>query len=235
MSLVPIDPSSAVAVTSYLEQAKTWLSTAVETSSPEQVAAAKAELATAAEATKQLGLSKEIQFDAIEMVRLAEYTLGRAIRKGQAEGTVATRGQRPSSAASGELRRVADFGTDNTMYGTTGNGGTGVLALADEVPDPADFDAALAEAKAEGNLSRANVARKAQGISGKPRKTPRRPINESLRHAGLDLITAVERIERLLDDDRYGSEAEQVAPILRNHLNQAIESCQGLLERVNNN
>ncbi|MGA4670049.1 hypothetical protein ACPCG0_09675 [Propionibacteriaceae bacterium Y1923] len=44
-----------------------------------------------AEATKQLGLSKEIRDDATEMVRRAEYALGKAIRKGQAEGTVTSR------------------------------------------------------------------------------------------------------------------------------------------------
>jgi hypothetical protein len=76
-----------------LPLARDWLATAVETTGPEQIAAAKAEIATAAEAIKQLGLSKEIRADAAEMVRHAEYALAKSIRKGQAEGTVAARGK----------------------------------------------------------------------------------------------------------------------------------------------
>lgn len=227
-AIVPrVDPSSAVAVTSYLEQAKTWLATAVEQTGPEQIARAKAEIATAAEAAKQLNLSREIQDDAQEMVRRAEYALSKSIRKGQADGSVATRGK----TSHGEvLASPSRFASESDLYSAK----TTIHDLSDAV-EPEHFDAALDAAKAEGNLSRANVARKAQEISGKPRKSPRRPLVETSRHAGLDLMTAVERVERILNDDRFRSEAEQVTPQMRNHLNSAIETLTGLLERINNN
>lgn len=164
MSLMPVDPSNALAVSDYLTKARDWLATCVEMTGPEQIAAAKAEIATAAEATKQLGLSKEIQLDASEMVRRAEYALGKAIRKGQDEGSVAIRGSiggtPPNAHGRGPLDReispVTKFASGTELYGQ--RGGDGILGLAEV--EPAAFDAALAEAKEEGNVSRANVVRK---------------------------------------------------------------------------
>lgn len=173
-ALAPIDATSELAVSDYLTQCRDWLATCVEMTGPEQIAAAKAEIATAAEATKQLGLSKEIQLDAREMVRRAEYALGKALRKGQAEGTIAPHGgtngfnKQEVEGSSSSLPRPLDFGSRSEIYGTQGSHGSspGALALADEIPHDADFDAALADAKAEGNLSRANVARKAREKAG---------------------------------------------------------------------
>lgn len=172
--LAPVNPSSAVAVTSYLERARTWLATAVEQTGPEQIAMAKAEIATAAEATKQLGLSKEIQLDAQEMVRRAEYALGKAIRKGQAEGTIRRPGEitRSHDRWNGTDHQTtnsikaspSDFAPKGELAGPRGE--DGIYAMADGAPDPDDFDAAIEEAKAEGNLSRANVVRKVKKQTG---------------------------------------------------------------------
>ena len=162
--LAPVDPKSDVAVTSYLQQARDWLATAVETTGPEQIALKKAEIATAAEMTKQLNLSKDIREDASEMVRRAEYALGKAIRKGQAEGTVATRGSASAKTAVCSLPSAHDFATNAELFGDQrGGGGNGILALADSAT-PEEFEAVIAEAKEEGNLSRANLVRKAKGI-----------------------------------------------------------------------
>lgn len=169
MTLMPVDPSNALAVSDYLTKARDWLATCVEMTGPEQIAAAKAEIATAAEATKQLGLSKEIQLDAQEMVRRAEYALGKAIRKGQDEGTVYAVGKNPHPSSQGEEGLqdksfsgvpVTTFGTNAEIYGNPSLDRPGLVTLADSAPDPATFDAALAEAKEEGNVSRANVVRK---------------------------------------------------------------------------
>lgn len=169
MSLVPVDTSNALAVSDYLTKARDWLATAVEKTGPEQIATAKAEIATAAEATKQLGLSKEIQLDAQEMVRRAEYALGKAIRKGQEEGTVARigdgRGER--SVLGTDLSSPTDFAADVELYDRPSQGKAGILSIADSAT-PEEFDAALEEAKAEGNLSRANVARKVKGDVASP-------------------------------------------------------------------
>lgn len=169
MSLVPVDTSSEVAVTSYLTHARDWLAQAVETTGPENIAAAKAEIATAAEATKQLGLSKEIQLDAQEMVRRAEYALGKSIRKGQAEGTIAKRGDiggtPPNAGSRGHLHKefshATDFASNTELHGNPTKGAPGILAVADLESE--DFEEALSEAKSEGNLSRANVVRKVKG------------------------------------------------------------------------
>lgn len=179
MSLMPVDTTNAVAVTSYLQQAREWLTRAVHETGPEEIAAAKAEIATAAEATKQLNLSKDIQLDAQEMVRRAEYALGKAIRRGQEEGTVRTTGQTVTryGGREGQPRGAFDPAvqhTDNTIASPTdfatmnelsGYHANGIYALADDV-DPVEFDEALDEAKNEGNLSRANVIRKVKKVSG---------------------------------------------------------------------
>lgn len=164
-SLVPVDPSSAVAVTSYLEQAKTWLATAVEQTGPGQIARAKAEIATAAEAAKQLGLTREIQEDAVEMLRRAEFAVGKSIRKGQDDGTILRQGE-VRTAGFGEDRsqtrnfdkaRPTDFAKGHELTGVHGAGG--IYSMVDGV-DTDTFESALTAARDEGNLSRANVVRK---------------------------------------------------------------------------
>lgn len=165
MSIVPIDTSSELAVSDYLTQCRDWLATCVEMTGPEQIAAAKAEIATAAEATKQLGLSKEIQLDAQEMVRRAEYALGKAIRKGQAEGTIrGVGGSEPTVHHEDYEPRLkpTDFASKGELYGATG---VGAFALSDGVGEQT-FERAIGDAKAEGNLSLANVARKIIGKAG---------------------------------------------------------------------
>jgi hypothetical protein len=163
--LATVDKSNAASVIGYLSQARDWLATCVEITGPAEIAHAKAQIATAAEATKQLHLSKEIQLDAQEMVRRAEYALAKSIRKGQGEGTVRRRGDRQNFGnqhVSGVPRdnwnsksSPTDFASPHELEGN----GAGLYDLADGV-EPDEFDAALDEAKSEGNLSRANVARK---------------------------------------------------------------------------
>lgn len=166
-ALEQLDPASReAAVTAYLSQARDQLALAVQATGPEAVAAIKAEIATAAEATKQLGLSKEIQADAQEMVRRANYAVARAVRRGQAEGTV----RREHETAYRPIRE-SDDPPDQGMvdkaspmdYFASKNEATESYALADDVTE-AEFEAALSDARAEGNLSRANVVRKIKGV-----------------------------------------------------------------------
>lgn len=180
--LVPLDNMAAVealdpearevAVTSMLAQARSWLAHAVEATEPRAIADFKAQMAAVAEVTKQLNLSKEIQLDAAEMVRRAERGVGVAIRKGQAEGTIRARGSREfqgNQHVGGELRDSQntstaspyDFASHADLHGDGRTGGNGMYALAQGDDDA--FEDALAEAKSEGNLSRANVVRKVRG------------------------------------------------------------------------
>lgn len=173
MTLVPVDASNEASVITLLERAAQWLSEAVHRGEPGEVAAVKAQLATAAEATRQLGLSKEIQLDAQEMVRRAEYALARAIRRGQEEGLIRKHGEQARfyDRHSGVYQDVTnpkssptDFATKHELAGV--NGGDGAYAMADHA-EPEEFDEVLAEAKEEGNLSRANVVRKIKERSTK--------------------------------------------------------------------
>jgi hypothetical protein len=160
------------AVTTYLATARDRLADALTATGPESVAAIKAEVSTVAEMTKQLGLSKECRDDATEMVRRAEYALGKAIRKGQEEGTVTKHGETliPGGPREGlevdqpdfqHKKRVTDIASRAELYGTRGDG---VMALTEA--DDEQFEEALTEAKAEGNLSRANVVRHVKGQKG---------------------------------------------------------------------
>lgn len=64
-------------------------------------------------------------------------------------------------------------------------------------------------------------------------KTPnRRALTDAARDAGWDLRKAVEKIDRLINDDRFTRNREEVATQLRSHLTHAVESCQGFLDQL---
>lgn len=224
-----IQESAAVTM---LTQAIKALASAVDDMPITEAASIKAQVATIQTATKELGMSKEAQELAAEAVRRSEWALGRAIRKGQSEGTVATHGGgRRSKTATPPLTSPSAFASKQELSGA-GHGQPGIYELAES--DPEVFDAAIDAAKAEGNLSRANVARKArEGSEKSDRAKPRKPLTDTARNAGWDLRKAVERIERIAADDRFGTNKEQVATHLRSHLTNAIEVCQTVLDRIN--
>lgn len=191
-----LDPAQReVAVTAYLAHARDQLALAVELTGPAAVAALKAEIATAAEATKQLGLSKEIQSDAQEMVRRAEYALGKAIRAGQEAGEIGSRGQHAfmGNQHTGGLHPVEmkSKPSASDFFPEGDSARTAVLDMVDTAND-AEFEAALSDARAEGNLSRANVVRKIQGV-----KT--------------DGLTPAEKLTRLRELAASGHTSDQIA------------------------
>lgn len=67
----------------------------------------------------------------------------------------------------------------------------------------------------------------------KPSAPRRRPLSDQADTAGWELHRAVERIERLLADDRFTAQTSKVAQRLRGHLTNAINTCQGVLDRLN--
>lgn len=158
-----------LAVTHMLDEARSWLAHAMEATEPRRIAEFRAFMATVAETTRQLGLAREIQLDAQEMVRRAERGVGVAIRRGQETGEIATRDEMKSYAGQVRQRRDETASLDRkpapsdfvpSRDDLTTNG-AGILNLTDGVSDEA-FEAGLAEAKDEENLSRANVVRKVQ-------------------------------------------------------------------------
>ena len=154
-----------VAVTSMLDQARQWLERAKESTPPAQdVAEFKAFVATVAEAAKQKKLSEAIQLDAVEMVRRSERALGVAIRHGQEAGEIHADGRPKAWSKETGTASTSFSPSDFAKKAELSGNGAGIYQVTDNVTDE-QFDAALTEAKEEGNLSRANVVRKVTGIS----------------------------------------------------------------------
>lgn len=184
-ALEQMDPAvREEAVTRYLEHARDQLTLAISLSDSgiaalTELVPVKAEVATAADAARHLGLSREIQADAVEMVRRSEYALGKAIRAGQERGEIwHTRlgKPRPGNDPGGDSTWVRPIPSPSAFASPVdihpGATGTPVYDLVDGVTD-AQFEAALSEARAEGNLSRANVARKTKAVAAPVGMTPR--------------------------------------------------------------
>lgn len=81
-------------------------------------------------------------------------------------------------------------------------------------------------------------ARHVTGMDGKSYAVPvqkkpnRRALTDVARDAGWDIRKAVERLERIREDDRYSRNKEEVAALLRGHLMYVIETCQGFLDDI---
>lgn len=79
-------------------------------------------IATVAETSKQLGLSKEIKQDAEVMVRRAERSLGKAIREGQERGEIRKQGERSPhkqddvNYSNNSKREVTEFASRSDEY-----------------------------------------------------------------------------------------------------------------------
>lgn len=148
------------AVTAMLSHARTGLLAAIAAHDLPQIVEFKAKAAAIQEIAKQVRLGKDMQLDAAEFVRRAERGLGVAIREGQANGTVADRGtahRKDQTGSSSLIPSAKDFISDSYEI-------RDAYAMTDNVSD-IQFDEAIAEAKGEGNLSRANVARKCKAMA----------------------------------------------------------------------
>ncbi len=159
------DETRAQFVTNALVESKSWLAVATKGTDPKPIAEFRAWAAIVAEATKQRNLAAEIQLDAQEMVRRAERGIGQAVRNGQEAGTIAKRGSIGGCGVAGALgavpgsSRQEDLGRPADYLPPGGGAMSDTYAMTDDVTDE-QFDTAIGEAKAEGNLSRANVVRK---------------------------------------------------------------------------
>lgn len=156
--------SQARAVTVLLSQSRTGLLAAITAQDLKGIVKFKAQASAIQEMSKQLRLGKEMELDAAEFVRRAERGLGVGIREGQANGTIETTSEgrqrgphvRDGDDLLGDAKKVKP-----TDLATADELARGIYPMTDNVPD-AQFEEAIAEAKDEGNLSRANVARKAK-------------------------------------------------------------------------
>jgi hypothetical protein len=146
------------------ERAKAWLREALEHGEIEQIAEIKSQAEAVRVYTAQKQLGKDAQLAAAEIVRRAERGIGVAIRRGQQSGQIAKRGDRGSRGGPGIHggnpgdRRGDHLGSPAGFF-RHGDERADAYAMTDGVGDT-DFEAALGQARAEGNLSRANVMRK---------------------------------------------------------------------------
>lgn len=167
------DPAAFVVLA--CERAKEWLAQALAHGEIEQIVELKSQAEAIRVYTAQKQMGHDAELAAAEIVRRAERGIGVAIRRGQEAGGIAkpgdvggrprpgVRGSDPGEARGQHLDRPTDFlGRDELS--------NAAYPLTDGVSDD-QFDSALEEAKAEGNLSRANVVRKVKGVD--PPKTTR--------------------------------------------------------------
>jgi hypothetical protein len=143
-------------------RAKAWLTEALEHGEIEQIAEARSQAEAVRVYTVQKQLGRDAQLAAAEIVRRAERGIGLAIRKGQQCGQIRRRGQGGGQPPGAERPRAdktmsspADFASDSELRGNR----AGIYHMTDGVSD-AVFEEALAGAKAEGDLARANVVRR---------------------------------------------------------------------------
>ena len=114
--------------------------------------------------TRQKQLGREAELAAAEIVRRAERGIGVAIRRAQQQGRIAGRGDRGSRGAPGVCggnpgdTRGDHLGSASPFFKHPSER-AGAYAMADGATEE-EFEDALAAARAEGNLSRANVVRK---------------------------------------------------------------------------
>jgi len=143
------------------EQGRAQLREALEAGDIDRIAGIRSQAEAVRDRSAQFG--EDSLLAATELARRAERGIGVAIRQGQEEGTIRGPhgGKRTLQDGGTEpLRSARDFGSAGELRAGRDHS-AGIYALTDGVTDD-DFEAALAEARAEGDLSRANVARKAR-------------------------------------------------------------------------
>ncbi len=173
------------------ERGKSWLTEALAHGDLDALANAKGWAVTLRTATMQKQLGKDAELAATELVRRAERCIGLGIRQGQAEGAI-----RKPSETSRFVPDPASIKNSSLDYLKNASERADVYDLTDGVSDD-EFEEALAEAKAEKNLSRANVVRKVRKAPPPDRSSvhyrrrkldPVRIVNESI--AALEAIAS---------------------------------------------
>lgn len=198
------------------QRARTWLREALEHGDIDQIAELKSQAEAVRVYTVQKQLGKDAQLAATEIVRRAERGIGLAIRLGQAAGEITRKGDHQGNQhASGRVHHgdsskpvPASFASRGELYGN--GGGAGIYHLADGVSD-GDFEDAVAEARAEENLSRANVARKIRQRTAPASRDNGDQIPGPADRSSQAAARRVELIRRQADD---GSTSRQIAGLL---------------------
>jgi hypothetical protein len=158
------DGDPAAFVVAACERARALLRQALAVGEIEQIAEVKSQAEAVRVYTRQKQLGRDAELAAAEIVRRAERGIGVAIRRAQQRGRIAKRGDRGGRGAPGVYggnpgdTRGDHLGSAKRFFKHPGER-AGAYAMADGASEE-EFEAALAAARAEGNLSRANVVRK---------------------------------------------------------------------------
>lgn len=161
----------AVFIIESCERAKAWLAGALEHGDIDQIAEVKSQ----AEAIRVYTMSKQLGKDAVlsatEIVRRAERGIGVLIRRGQEVGAIDEnrRGRPKNFHQSNNLPRPSDFASKGELHGSSSRQ-PGIYDLTDNVSN-GQFEQVIGDARAEGNLSRANVVRKIRREPPKRRRS----------------------------------------------------------------
>lgn len=199
-------------ITKALEEAKAWLAVATKGTDPTPIEKFRQWAATVAEMTRQQKLAKEIQLDAAEMERRAERAIGITVRRGQTVGVIATNEElaqyagRLGAVARGvgkiPVAKVERKPSPGDFLGRRSLSAAGIAQVTDGLGDE-EFEEAIALARAEENMSRRNLVRRAQGLAGHlPKK---------------------QRIQKIEQMAAQGFTSEQIADALGATLSRAPE------------
>jgi DNA-binding CsgD family transcriptional regulator len=187
-ALVPLDSTAidrasdpVAAVEFACQRAKALLTHALEHGEIERIVELKSQAEAVRIYSNQKKLGKEAELAAAEIVRRATDALGRAVREGQQTGEIRKRGQWVERL--GEDRTSCDdLPASPSGYFSSRREMAGAYATAGV---PAErFEQAVAEAKAEGNLSQANVVRKVAPTSASATTAKRERQIRNLAKAG---------------------------------------------------
>jgi hypothetical protein len=196
------------------ERGKWWLEAALARDDLEAVLEAKAQAEAIRIYTVSKGYGVDAKMSAEDIIRRAERGLAIATRNGQRDGVVKTQRDGGWSA---HLHLTDEKKKSPGDYVGNGQARVDAYAMADDVTDE-EFEEILSEAKSEGNLSRANVARKIRTRKPSPALAPRsgnghgrrKPHSDTLTHCVLQLQGTVERLALELS----GGLDESVTPSL---------------------
>jgi hypothetical protein len=219
----------AALVVAACERAGALLREALAAGSIERIAEVRSQAEAVRVYTQQKQLGREAELAAAEIVRRAERGIGAAIRRAQAQGQIAKRGDRGGRGAPGVYggnpgdTRGDHLGSAAPFFKHPSER-AGAYAMADGATD-GEFEAALAAARAEGNLSRANVVRKIRQCGCRPAPGPGAPVPAAASepaasgadHRALIAVHAARGMSSHQIAARLGIAARRVRQIARQH------------------
>lgn len=239
------DPATFVIAS--CERAKAWLASCLEGNHIEAIVETKAQAEAIRVYTMQKQLGADAQLSATEIVRRAERCIGLAIRKGQEEGRIGKAGDTGPIAMNSytrvrrgvretcQVRQQAGRGTTKVsagQYFDHANERVDIYDMTDGVSDD-QFEGALAAAKEEKNLSRANVVRKVKGVAHNGptkailRRTPTRAADEQIASAIDSLEFHAQHIAKLVADVKDYRDWPKRLRAVRTQLTRAIGQMEG--------